>query len=68
MHDPIRVFWFCFSLAIVGMIFTADLYCFVRIGQDATLSRVVRACGERWPLLWPLLAFFAGSLFGHFFW
>lgn len=51
----------------IVLVIVFDLWMLWGYGVDYTISRWVKALGERWPLLQPLMAFGMGALYGHFF-
>ena len=62
-HPATVAFLLATLLAIVGYdVFV--LYCW---GEAETISRVLRAWGEQWPLFPYLVTFGMGVLFGHVF-
>lgn len=62
-----KLFTCLFIASIILLICGYDLYVLFAHDQEATISRVIRGWAKNYPLLMPLMAFFMGALYGHFF-
>lgn len=54
---------FVFLLVIIYDVIVMHYY-----GTDASISCVINRTNDKYPLLAPIVAFFMGCLWAHFFW